>query len=98
MEMSRELVLTAETPSAPVGRSSKNKMKGLFASHDNAFFDSPVMSRSHADITMVLDPIRKVPYTLYSLYLVQNCMVFVFLFFSRMANSLWRPDITPPFA
>ncbi|TGO87781.1 hypothetical protein BPOR_0204g00100 [Botrytis porri] len=33
-----------------IGRASKSPSKGLFGAIDNAWFDSPVMSRSHAEI------------------------------------------------
>ncbi|KAK0727090.1 hypothetical protein B0T26DRAFT_747461 [Lasiosphaeria miniovina] len=35
----------------PIGRASKVQSKGFVAGKDNGWFDSPVMSRSHAEIT-----------------------------------------------
>jgi pSer/pThr/pTyr-binding forkhead associated (FHA) protein len=34
----------------PIGRASKSVSKGLLGAADNAWFDSPVMSRNHAEI------------------------------------------------
>jgi pSer/pThr/pTyr-binding forkhead associated (FHA) protein len=34
-----------------VGRASKNEAKGMVASSDNAYIDSPVVSRKHAELT-----------------------------------------------
>ncbi|MCJ1475198.1 hypothetical protein MMC13_003858 [Lambiella insularis] len=36
-----------------VGRASKTASKGLTAAIDNAWFESPIMSRSHAELTLV---------------------------------------------
>jgi pSer/pThr/pTyr-binding forkhead associated (FHA) protein len=38
----------------PVGRSSKNQSKGIMARKDNAYIDSPVVSREHAVFTAEL--------------------------------------------
>ncbi|KAI0018760.1 hypothetical protein F4780DRAFT_503237 [Xylariomycetidae sp. FL0641] len=46
----RRLVLTRETPSIRIGRASKVSTKGYVAASDNAWFESPVMSRQHAEI------------------------------------------------
>ena len=35
-----------------IGRASKNPGKGLSGASDNAWFDSPVMSRNHAEISL----------------------------------------------
>ncbi|KAE8453084.1 hypothetical protein EG329_012271 [Mollisiaceae sp. DMI_Dod_QoI] len=48
----RILILEPSSPTAPIGRASKSISKGLFSAVDNAWFDSPVMSREHAQITM----------------------------------------------
>ncbi|KUJ12059.1 uncharacterized protein LY89DRAFT_688532 [Mollisia scopiformis] len=48
----RTLILESGSPIAPIGRASKSISKGLFSSYDNAWFDSPVMSRDHAQLTM----------------------------------------------
>jgi pSer/pThr/pTyr-binding forkhead associated (FHA) protein len=42
-----------------IGRASKSITKGLFSAVDNAWFDSPVMSRDHAQFTLkVEDKVR----------------------------------------
>jgi hypothetical protein len=46
----RRIVLTEATPTLQIGRASKVPSKGLAAEVDNAWFDSPVMSREHAKI------------------------------------------------
>jgi pSer/pThr/pTyr-binding forkhead associated (FHA) protein len=47
----RVLKLTSDEQSLPIGRASKSISKGLQSAKDNAWFDSPVMSREHAEIT-----------------------------------------------
>ena len=37
-----------------IGRASRTESKGLIARNDNAWFDSPVMSRTHAEIYMCM--------------------------------------------
>ncbi|KAF3940313.1 hypothetical protein ABW19_dt0200833 [Dactylella cylindrospora] len=44
----REITITKDHPVITVGRSSRNKTKNLLPNFNNAYFDSPVMSRSHA--------------------------------------------------
>ncbi|CAK7234924.1 hypothetical protein SCUCBS95973_009095 [Sporothrix curviconia] len=39
------------TPKFSIGRASKTASKGLVPATDNAFFDSPVVSRLHAEVT-----------------------------------------------
>ncbi|PVH84485.1 SMAD/FHA domain-containing protein [Cadophora sp. DSE1049] len=46
----RTLTLTAKDNAVPVGRASKSVTKGILGAVDNAWFDSPVMSRNHATI------------------------------------------------
>ena len=46
----RTLTLTAKDNVIPVGRASKSVTKGILGAVDNAWFDSPVMSRNHATI------------------------------------------------
>ncbi|MCJ1437652.1 hypothetical protein MMC27_007039 [Xylographa pallens] len=41
-----------------IGRASKTASKGLAAAKDNAWFESPIMSRSHAELTLVTGPER----------------------------------------
>jgi hypothetical protein len=49
----RELVLDQQTPKVEIGRSSGNKSKGLCASQDNMWLNSPVVSRSHATFELI---------------------------------------------
>ncbi|KAF3286847.1 hypothetical protein TWF970_008681 [Orbilia oligospora] len=44
----RTIPITRKEPLVIVGRSSRNKTKNLQPGHDNAYFDSPVMSRLHS--------------------------------------------------
>lgn len=39
----------------PVGRASKSVNKGIVGAMDNAWFDSPVMSRNHAELTLNME-------------------------------------------
>ncbi|KAE9377802.1 hypothetical protein N431DRAFT_500562 [Stipitochalara longipes BDJ] len=48
----RVFTLNPDRPSIPIGRASKSVSKGLLGAIDNAWFDSPVMSRDHAEITI----------------------------------------------
>jgi pSer/pThr/pTyr-binding forkhead associated (FHA) protein len=48
----RIITLNPDRPTIPVGRASKSISKGLLGAVDNAWFDSPVMSRDHAEITI----------------------------------------------
>ncbi|KAK5663070.1 hypothetical protein OQA88_6486 [Cercophora sp. LCS_1] len=47
----RQITLDGINNSVTVGRASKTPAKGFLAEHDNAWFDSAVMSRQHAKIT-----------------------------------------------
>lgn len=51
----RVLHLTPRQPKISIGRASKCASKCLVAATDNAWFDSPVMSRSHAEILLHSD-------------------------------------------
>ncbi|KAI1658078.1 hypothetical protein F4813DRAFT_388860 [Daldinia decipiens] len=55
----RQFVLSSQNPSIRIGRASKVPTKGFVASIDNAWFDSPVMSRNHAELVLDLDSIPK---------------------------------------
>ncbi|KAI1466148.1 uncharacterized protein F4812DRAFT_436098 [Daldinia caldariorum] len=55
----RQFVLSRQNPSIRIGRASKVPTKGFVASIDNAWFDSPVMSRNHAELVLDLDSIPK---------------------------------------
>jgi pSer/pThr/pTyr-binding forkhead associated (FHA) protein len=46
----RRLTLTRQKPLISIGRASKVPAKGFTAAVNNAWFESPVMSRSHAEI------------------------------------------------
>jgi hypothetical protein len=46
----RFITLTKEVPSIRIGRASKQESKGFVAARENAWFDSPVMSRDHAEL------------------------------------------------
>jgi hypothetical protein len=50
----RTIILNPNQLTVPIGRSSKSISKGLLGAPDNAWFDSPVMSRDHAE--MCLNP------------------------------------------
>lgn len=46
----RRIVLTQSQPKLQIGRSSNRSAMGLTPALDNGYFDSPVMSREHAEI------------------------------------------------
>ncbi|KAH7025781.1 uncharacterized protein B0I36DRAFT_149026 [Microdochium trichocladiopsis] len=54
-QTTRRLVFTPEKPVICVGRASKVTSKGFVASEANAFFESPVMSRQHAELLANFD-------------------------------------------
>ncbi|KAI1635322.1 hypothetical protein F4809DRAFT_651224 [Biscogniauxia mediterranea] len=54
-EPERRLVLTRKAPSIRIGRASKVPTKGFVAAKENAWFDSPVMSRQHAELIANFD-------------------------------------------
>jgi hypothetical protein len=51
----RRITLTRMEPTAPVGRSSKVAAKACLAAENNAWFETPVMSREHAELTADFD-------------------------------------------
>ncbi|KAI1098792.1 hypothetical protein F4804DRAFT_323832 [Jackrogersella minutella] len=51
----RQFILSRQNSSVRIGRASKVPTKGFVASIDNAWFDSPVMSRQHAEISLDYD-------------------------------------------
>ncbi|KAI0012540.1 hypothetical protein F4779DRAFT_39897 [Xylariaceae sp. FL0662B] len=55
----RQFILTRHAPSIAIGRASKVPSKGFVAAHDNAWFDSPVMSRQHAELVASFDSVPK---------------------------------------
>lgn len=46
----RRIILTQSRPTLKIGRSSNRSVMGLTPTLDNGYFDSPVMSREHAEI------------------------------------------------
>ncbi|KAI2627290.1 hypothetical protein GGS26DRAFT_561280 [Hypomontagnella submonticulosa] len=48
----REFTLSSQTPTIRIGRASKVPTKGCVAAKDNAWFESPVMSRHHAELLL----------------------------------------------
>jgi pSer/pThr/pTyr-binding forkhead associated (FHA) protein len=50
----RTIILNPNRLTIPIGRASKSLSKGILGATDNAWFDSPVMSRDHAE--MCLNP------------------------------------------
>ncbi|GAB1315084.1 FHA domain-containing protein [Madurella fahalii] len=51
----RRIILNRGKSSIAIGRASKVSSKGFVAAQDNAWFDSPVMSRHHAEIAVNVD-------------------------------------------
>lgn len=51
----RTITLTQGNDTLQIGRASKVTTKGFVAASDNAWFDSPVMSRDHAEIIANID-------------------------------------------
>ena len=80
-DFTRTIQLTSDKPSQAIGRSSRNEAKGLFAAPTNGFFESPVMSRTHAEVRMVLEPHRKVCAALNHFLFLFLVSVSFFLFF-----------------
>jgi pSer/pThr/pTyr-binding forkhead associated (FHA) protein len=48
----RTIALSHKNNSVSIGRASKTVNKGILAAADNAWFDSPVMSRNHAKLKL----------------------------------------------
>ncbi len=48
----RHITLSGESNCIPIGRASKSITKGILGAIDNAWFDSPVMSRNHAEMEL----------------------------------------------
>ncbi|KAK4152806.1 hypothetical protein C8A00DRAFT_15936, partial [Chaetomidium leptoderma] len=55
----RRITLSGDGDTITIGRASKVSTKGFIARLDNAWFDSPVMSRQHARLFFRMDP-RKI--------------------------------------
>ncbi|KAK4204341.1 hypothetical protein QBC40DRAFT_303743 [Triangularia verruculosa] len=51
----RQIILSATDNVVTIGRSSKVAAKGFVPGHDNAWFDSAVMSRDHAEICVDME-------------------------------------------
>lgn len=60
VEPERRLTFTTRHPVIPIGRASKVPTKGFVAASDNAWFDSPVMSRGHAELSVDFNTTPKV--------------------------------------
>lgn len=56
----REFTLSSQTPTIRIGRASKVPTKGCVAAKDNAWFESPVMSRHHAELLLDVNSTPKV--------------------------------------
>lgn len=57
-ENHRVITLNHDKKEVEIGRASKTAHKGLLASSDNAWFDYPILSRSHAKF--IMSPSQKV--------------------------------------
>jgi hypothetical protein len=53
--VTRNLTLTPDSDIIPIGRASKSVNKNILGAVDNAWFDSPVMSREHAKMSLKSD-------------------------------------------
>ncbi|RYP49071.1 hypothetical protein DL768_005161 [Monosporascus sp. mg162] len=62
VEPERRLTFTRQNPTIPIGRASKVSSKGFVAAADNAWFDSPVMSREHAELSVDFEENPKAVY------------------------------------
>ncbi|RYP19323.1 hypothetical protein DL765_003405 [Monosporascus sp. GIB2] len=62
VEPERRLTFTRQNPTIAIGRASKVSSKGFVAAADNAWFDSPVMSREHAELSVDFDKSPKAVY------------------------------------
>jgi hypothetical protein len=51
----RSFTLSASEPTVEIGRCSKRGLKNRTPAKDNAWFDSRVMSREHAELSIGLD-------------------------------------------
>lgn len=54
-DFSRNFILSRETPTLPIGRSSKRGLQNRIPAHDNAWYESRVISRDHADLVLSLE-------------------------------------------
>ncbi|KAL9583640.1 MAG: hypothetical protein Q9212_002583 [Teloschistes hypoglaucus] len=54
-DFTRVIKLNQSTDSITIGRASKTTSKNLVAAWDNAWFDSPIMSREHAKLSVTYD-------------------------------------------
>ena len=52
LEFVRVFHLNINKKEMDIGRASRNAAKGLTAAEDNAWFDSPIMSRQHAKFSL----------------------------------------------
>lgn len=56
-EFSRRLTINEEIKQVEVGRASRNSDKCLVSANDNAWFDSPIMSREHAKFSAMANKV-----------------------------------------
>ena len=63
----RTINLNPTKKTIKIGRASKSLVKGIQGATDNAWFDSPVMSRSHAEIVYITSDRVRLLYTRCSL-------------------------------
>ncbi|KAL9040060.1 MAG: hypothetical protein Q9214_004631, partial [Letrouitia sp. 1 TL-2023] len=57
-DIRRVITLNQDKRHVDIGRASKSASKGLAASQDNAWFDSPIMSRLHGTLRLVNDHVE----------------------------------------
>lgn len=51
----RSLTFSSDEDTTPIGRASKSEIKNLLPEHDNGWFDSRVMSRNHAVLSVHME-------------------------------------------
>jgi hypothetical protein len=72
-EFTRRLTVNETIRYVEVGRASKNAEKGLVAGRENAWFDSPIMSRQHAKFSIKPSKVRDLPQHLVIMDLKRIC-------------------------
>jgi hypothetical protein len=85
----RTITLTHLNDTLQIGRASKVTTKGFVAAADNAWFDSPVMSRNHAEIVANVD--EKVMQNLSPNTKVSSLICFFRLFTSGTSDRCTEP-------
>jgi hypothetical protein len=51
----RSLAFSSNNDTIPIGRASKSEIKNLVPDHDNGWFNSRVMSRNHAVLSVIME-------------------------------------------